>query len=863
MADAPRRSRRNARHSTRSTVKIVDALARWVITVGGIGTIAAIMAVAVFLFWVAWPLFRAPRVAELRTLSLAWNESAPARIALDENGILGWALEPGGTIRVFRASDGLTLVSQKLSEEGTVTAWTPASPGSESFALGFADGKARAGRIHVVAQLLSDAEAQQALETPEAGEGGLSFPYQDGLAERLGENRVRVHRVEIQLDPPFETGLGEAVRTLDFSEGIRGARLAALGESGKLVLLRLRQRSTLLGRAANSQEAGVPIDYARVKSDPPRFVVLSDAQLFLAWPDGALARFVIRNAAQPQLAESTRLLGDDASLTALVPLIGRGTLVAGDSLGRANAWFLTKPEDAESADRARLTLAHRLPEGTSAVTALAASGRSRLVAVGYENGQTRVMQVTTRRNLATAEFAEGAPIASLAISPREDAVIAATAKGIALADLELQHPEATLAALFAPVWYQDYNAPAHVWQSTSGGQATEPKLGVMPLVFGTIKATIYSLLFGVPIALCAAIYTSEFLSRETRARVKPTIELMASLPSVVLGYLAAFVVAPFVARNVPAVLASFATIPAIFLFSAYLLQLVPERWALRLKWRRFTLICLSLPVGIALAALAGPRIDHWFFKGDFIRWLDGVDAPATGGWLLLLLPLVSIGWAFFSAREINPRLRRASIEWTPARCALVDLAKFLIGVGACLGIALALSVVLDRSGYDPRGSFIGTYVQRNALVVGFAMGFAIIPLIYTIAEDALSAVPDHLRSASLGAGATPWQTTIRIVVPTAMSGLFSAVMIGLGRAVGETMIVLMAAGNTPIMEWNIFNGFRTLSANLAVELPEAEQGSTHFRVLFLTALLLFVMTFIVNTLAEWVRQRYRRRAYQL
>ena len=120
---------------------------------------------------------------------------------------------------------------------------------------------------------------------------------------------------------------------------------------------------------------------------------------------------------------------------------------------------------------------------------------------------------------------------------------------------------------------------------------------------------------------------------------------------------------------------------------------------------------------------------------------------------------------------------------------------------------------------------LGTYVPRNALVVGFVMGFAIIPLIYTIADDALSTVPGHLRSASLGAGATPWQTAIRVIIPTAMSGLFSAVMIGLGRTVGETMIVLMAAGNTPILDWNIFNGFQTLSASIATELPEAVQGS--------------------------------------
>ena len=171
------------------------------------------------------------------------------------------------------------------------------------------------------------------------------------------------------------------------------------------------------------------------------------------------------------------------------------------------------------------------------------------------------------------------------------------------------------------------------------------------------------------------------------------------------------------------------------------------------------------------------------------------------------------------------------------------------------------AALLNSIGMDPRGSVVGTFVQRNALVVGFVMGFAIIPIIYTIAEDALSTVPEHLRSASLGAGATPWQTACRIVIPTAMSGLFSAVMIGLGRAVGETMIVLMAAGNTPVLDWNIFNGFRTLSANIAVELPEAVRNSTHYRTLFLAALTLFAMTFVLNTVAEIIRLRFRRRSH--
>ncbi|MGE3773877.1 MAG: ABC transporter permease subunit, partial [Gammaproteobacteria bacterium] len=139
------------------------------------------------------------------------------------------------------------------------------------------------------------------------------------------------------------------------------------------------------------------------------------------------------------------------------------------------------------------------------------------------------------------------------------------------------------------------------------------------------------------------------------------------------------------------------------------------------------------------------------------------------------------------------------------------------------------------------------------------MGFAVIPNIFSISEDAIFAVPRQLTTGSLALGATPWQTMARVVLLTASPGIFSAVMIGLGRAVGETMIVLMSTGNTPVMDPSIFQGFRALSANIAVEMPESEVDSTHYRVLFLAALVLFLVTFLFNTVAEIVRQRLRRR----
>lgn len=340
---------------------------------------------------------------------------------------------------------------------------------------------------------------------------------------------------------------------------------------------------------------------------------------------------------------------------------------------------------------------------------------------------------------------------------------------------------------------------------------------------------------------------------------------MASLPSVVLGFLAALVFAPFVQKVVPSAMVGFITVPAVFMIGAYIWQALPMETTLRLNRFRLFFFLATLPVGIWLAAALGPWVEGVLFEGDMMLWLDGQKGSGLGGWMILLLPLSAIAVIFLFGRFVGPRFRSYAARSGRAQVAAADAGRFVAAAFLTIIVALVGSWLLTAMGADPRGnnSLLDTYVQRNALVVGFVMGFAIIPIIYTIAEDALSAVPDHLRAASLGAGATPWQTAVRIVLPTAMSGLFSAIMIGLGRAVGETMIVLMAAGNTPVLEMNIFNGFRTLSANIAVELPEAVRDSTHYRTLFLAALILFLLTFTINTVAEIVRLRFRKRSAQI
>jgi len=555
---------------------------------------------------------------------------------------------------------------------------------------------------------------------------------------------------------------------------------------------------------------------------------------------------------------------DRRRLTTITWQIGKSSLVVGDDEGSVRIWFRVSDVDQRASDGLALDLAHELDGVGAVTTAVASSARTRTVAAGFADGTLALYHVTSAQRLATLSATDdGEPVEHLTVGPRDDIIVTLAGDQARVWAIEAPHPEVSLNALMGRVWYEGYNEPTYVWQSSAATDSFEPKYSLVPLVFGTLKATLYSLLFGLPLAWAAAIFTSEFLHPRAKARIKPVIELMASLPSVVLGFLAALVFAPFLERLVPETLTSLVTVPFCFLLGAQLWQLLPRELALRWEQAKFSAMFLALPAGLALAWTLAPGVESGLFAGDIVSWLDGQTGSGAVGWMFILLPLSGLVVFLVNTNLVDGWLRRTDRNWSRTGFALVDLLRFLVSAFAVVALAWLTSWLLAAGGADPRGSYVDTYVQRNALVVGVVMGFAIIPIIYTISEDALSAVPDHLRAASLGSGATPWQTATRVIIPPAISGLFSAMMIGLGRAVGETMIVLMAAGNTPVMEWNIFNGFRTLSANIAVELPEAVQNSTHYRTLFLAALTLFIMTFILNTAAEAVRLRFRKKSLEL
>jgi phosphate transport system permease protein len=847
------------------SVQAGEILSRSLITVGGIGTIAAICAICVFLVWVVYPLFLPASVSGEEKLNLPWKSSSPIHIGMDEDQLMAAALFKDGTVQVLRLDNGKLLERRVLFEGRAPTAVSP--PGNEGdMIFGFADGTVRFGRMRWVEEDPPEDLPQHLKEIPEQGH----VEFAGGLLKRTPLGRLLVKKLDVQVEEPLEVikALGSPVLRIDhLAARPENASYCVLTEDGKL-----RVVNVLTKKAPGSLK---PKTVATVSEIPlllppgrglPNYVRLSGMgdNVYVVWEDGLLHRFNISDLDHPQFAETVNLLEDKSvTLTALQFLIGRTTLLAGDSSGQIRGWFGTRPADATTSDDLVLRAAHVFAGHGSAVTAIGASSRTHMLAAGYADGRVRVFYATSEKLLIELQTAEGQSVQQAALAPEDNGVAAVAATGMWHWNMDPKHPEATLKSLFLPVWYEDYTQPAYVWQTTGG----EPKFGLWPLIFGTLKAAFYSLLIAVPLALLAALYTSEFLHPHVKAAIKPTIELMASLPSVVLGFLAALIFAPFIDRVLPSFLAGLVTIPTAFVLGAYLWQMVPEKITLRLARWRILFICTALPLGILGAVIVGPPVERLLFAGNFRNWLIGGAGDGAGGWILLLLPLSVIGTALLLVRVVDPRLRRLTASWSRGHCAMVDLLKFLAGgllalLGAWLG-----ALALNTAGFDPRTFMVGMadpkYDSKNSLIVGFVMGFAIIPIIYTIAEDALSAVPDHLRSASLGCGATRWQTAVHIIIPTAMSGLFSAIMVGLGRAVGETMIVLMATGNTAIIDWNIFNGFRTLSANIAVEMPEAVRDSTHYRTLYLTGLVLFTMTFLLNTVAEMVRLRFRKRAYQL
>lgn len=582
--------------------------------------------------------------------------------------------------------------------------------------------------------------------------------------------------------------------------GVAGKPILALGygDSGDDRLLAVIQevegKRVVTARPSikkrGKMQAGNPVDLSpKIGGRAERLLVDDRGESVLVGNDAGELYWFVKNDEEFELRQTLRpfggLEGSGHKLAGFDYVFGDVSLVVWNDQGLARKFSLFRKPGEQLRTFGQTMEWTDLP-GTAAAFAASQRNKSFLVA---GDGWIQVRHATS----GSLRWQGGTPGKAVlaAFNAKQSRLLIADQDGaVRSLDIHDEHPEAGFAALFGKVWYEGQEKPAYTWQST-GGDDSEPKFSMIPLIFGTLKATLYAMLFSVPIAVLAAIYTAEFMHPRLKAVIKPGIEIMAALPSVVLGFLGALVLAKYLAPRIPSFLTTALIIPIAAILVGWFWSGLPSRWRalIRPGYESLAVLPLILLVGWGAWSL-GPAVERIFFS---VTMSDGSQVADFRLW------------------------------WSN-----------LVGGNA-------------------------GFVQGNSMIVGLMMGFAVIPIIFTIAEDSLANVPQTLRTGSLALGASRWQTAIRVVLPTASPGIFSALMIGLGRAIGETMIILMAAGGTPIMDLNIFNGLRSLAANLANELPEATKDDTHYRVLFLGALLLFGLTFVINTLAEVVRARLRER----
>lgn len=723
---------------------IKDRLARYVVTIGGMGVIAALLLIFVYLATEVAPLFAGADVEARKTFAVPGDAGRTLFLAAEEQGEIGVRVSDSGQVSFFDLHDGALAKSETLLlTERKLIAVSSMAPEHGLLAGALDDGSVLVFSHNYRVTYPND----KRLITPELG-------YPKG-----------------QTPLSFMTGPARSFAARDEE----GEALMLVGADGNgMVNLKLFQQETSLFGDSTLTESPVQAFTPPVKPDILLIEPLLDWLYVIDREAGKIAFYRLRGGDAPELVE-VREAG--AKITEARYLAGGISIVVAQADGKVTQWFPARHGEGEW----HLARVREFKvRGGSKVTAIGPELRRRGFAVGDASGKVSMFYATSGSRTHEEQVFDK-PIDLIAFNARARVMLALSADGqLRVNDVHNEHPEISLSALWGRVWYESYDEPKFLYQSSSASADFEPKFSLTPLALGTIKGAFYAMIFAIPLAVLGAIFTANFMSPEMRQVVKPAVEVLAALPSVILGFLAGLWLAPFVETHLPGMFLTLLLLPLSMPLFGYFWMRMPRALRLRVPagWEAALLIPVIAFVVWLCFAVAQP-IETLFFAGNMQAWMDHT-----------------------------------------------------------LGIS---------------------YTQRNSLVVGIAMGIAVIPVIFSIAEDAIFSVPKHLSLGSLALGATPWQTLIGVVLPTASPGIFSAVMIGMGRAVGETMIVLMATGNTAVMDWGLFSGMRTLAANVAVEMPESEVGSTHFRLLFLAGLVLFIFTFFLNTLAEVVRGRLRKK----
>jgi phosphate transport system permease protein len=718
-------------------VRRQDRIATRAITVGGLLVIASVIAILVLIVRVTLPLFQPARAEVLTNFSFP-GTTAPLALGIDDSHELGFVLDAAGIFSFYKIADG-SLVSTIPAGNGKVQSVERCK--NNFFTLLWQDGTITLTKVDFRPQFDNSGKRTILPEVSPISQYPAitsSAPAQ-GVAVRVNDGRTTT--VALLADNTFQ--VMHQVITTDLFD--------------------------------NESKASFSFVIKDIPGKVTAFVLdEKGATLFAGTNNGSLLRWDLEQNTVANRTDNVVAVQNNQAVTALAMVFGDISVAVGDATGGLATWSQIKSNVGDRAPKLRKI--HTLASHKAPVTTIVPTRRSKSLFSLDANGKVHCDHMTSENHQLDLDQ----KLTLFSITGPGNGLIGLNGK-ITVWNITNPHPEVSLKTLFGKVWYESYDKPAFIWQSSSGNDDFEPKFSITPLLFGTIKGTLYAMIFAVPLALFAAVYTSQFTTSSFKKTIKPTVEIMASIPSVVIGFLIALWLAPIIERDLLALILTVCFLPLLFIVIMLAIKPFQEKPRLRnfCQGHEFLLLVPVILLAAALAVGVAPAIEQLLFAGNFKQWI-----------------------------------------------------------------------------YTDLGM---RYDQRNSIIIAFGLGIAVIPIIFSITEDAISNIPPNLTAASLALGASRWQTIWRVVLPSASPGIFAAIMIGFGRAVGETMIVLMATGNTPIMDWSIFNGMRTLAANIAVEIPEAPVGGTLFRVLFLCATLLFILTFILNTGADIIRERLRKK----
>ncbi len=719
---------------------IKDKLVKYGITSGGALVLVTLLLIFGYLLYVVLPIF-APVSLEVEKQFNQTTKQQIYALGLDEQNDISFQIDKQGTLSFYSLRErDLGELLLKKSILNNPVAFAQTSPNHNTHLFSNDKGQVIIFKPEFETSYPND----KRLITPK-----ISFPFGETL---------------LDIDPQ-----GQAIDTVSFELSEEYGAIAAITRDNRgLFMVLTATENMMTGDIVWESEL---ITLPSLPKKVSQMLVSPDFNNLFIRSDDSLLVYDISELDDISIKSVLRINSPNSHVTDMQLLTGASSLMVSNQNGVISQWFEVLKDN-----KRNFTFIRDFNADNNVTDIVAEYFRKSFLTTDAE-GYLSIFHTTGNTRLITQKISDNGNL-SVAFSPRANALLVVDGKQVTLYKLDNEHPEITWSSLWQKVWYEGYPEANYLWQSTSANDDFEAKMSLVPISFGTIKAAFYAMLFAMPIAIAGAIYTAYFMSPSIRSYVKPTVEIMEALPTVILGFLAGLWLAPLIENQLPGIILLLISLPLSILITAMLWTLLPKaiRQAVPEGLHPIILLPVLIAVGYFSMSLSEP-LELWLFDGDTRMYLTNV-----------------------------------------------------------LGI---------------------DFDQRNSLIVGIAMGFAVIPTIYSIAEDAIFSVPKSLTMGSLALGATPWQTLVKVVILTASPGIFSAVMMGTGRAVGETMIVLMATGNTPIMDWNIFEGMRSLSANIAVEMPESEVGSSHYRVLFLAAFVLFIFTFMFNTVAELVRQRLR------